>query len=109
MGMIYYVPKCFTESEQKEHIIELELLITHFAIRRFRPYVSGTYFMVRLEHRPLVYLFNLKGSSSKLSPIRLELSEYNCNVEDLRERDNVGADALSRISIGDLKVEENLL
>ena len=90
--------KCFTESEQKKAVIELEVLAIHFIIRQFRRYVY---------HRPLVYFFNLKDKSSKLSPIRLELSEYNFNVEYIRGRDNVGADALSRISISYLKIKEN--
>lgn len=104
---ICYASKSFTESEQKKPIIELELLAIHFAITQFRPYVYGTSFTVRSDHRPLVYLFNIKDPSSKLTRIRLELSEYNFNVEYIKGKDNVGADALSRLSIDDLKEENN--
>lgn len=100
---IYYASKSFTQSEQKKPIIELELLAIHFAITQFRPYVYGTTFTVRSDHRPLVYLFNIKDPSSKLTRIRLELSEYNFTVEYIKGKNNVGADALSRVSINELK------
>lgn len=102
---IYYASKSFTESEQKKPIIELELLAIHFAITQFRPYVYGTSFTVRSDHRPLVYLFNIKDPSSKLTRIRLDLSEYNFTVEYIKGKNNVGADALSRLSINKLKEE----
>ena len=45
----------------------------------------------------------MKDPSSKLTRIRLEFSEYNFVVEYIKGKTNVAADALSRISIGELK------
>lgn len=89
--------------QNKKAIIELELLAIYFAIKQFRPYVYGTHFTVKSDHRPLVYLFNMKDPSSKLSRIRLELSEYNFTIQYIKGKTNVGADALSRITIDELK------
>lgn len=100
---IYYASKAFNRSEQKKPTIEQELIAIYFAINQFRPYVYGTEFVVRTDHRPLVYLFNMKDPSSKLTNIRLKLSEYNFSIEYIKGKNNVGADALSRISIKDLK------
>ncbi|XP_067622234.1 retrovirus-related Pol polyprotein from transposon 412 isoform X2 [Eurosta solidaginis] len=100
---ICFASKSFNKAEQKKAIIELELLAIHFAIKHFRPYVYGTNFTVKSDHRPLVYLFNMKDPSSKLSRIRLELSEYKFTIEYIKGKSNVVADALSRISIDEIK------
>ena len=84
--------------EQKKPIIEQELLAIHFAISQFCPYIYGMEFVVGTDHRPLVYLFNLKYQSSKLTKIRLQMSEYNFSIEYIKDKDNVGEDASSRIS-----------
>ncbi|XP_067633073.1 retrovirus-related Pol polyprotein from transposon 412 isoform X3 [Eurosta solidaginis] len=100
---ICFASKSFNNSEQKKSIIELELLAIFFAIKQFRPYIYGTHFTVKSDHRPLVYLFNMKDPSSKLSRIRLELAEYNFTIEYIKGKTNVGADALSRITIEEIK------
>lgn len=100
---IYFASRSFNKAEQKKPTIEQELMAIHFAITQFRPYVYGTEFLVRSDHRPLVYLFNIKDPSSKLTKIRLELSEYNFTVEYIKGKSNIVADALSRISIDELK------
>lgn len=100
---IYYASKSFTKGELNKSTIEKELLAIHFAIKQFRPYIYGTKFTVRSDHKPLVYLFKMKDPSSKLTRIRLDLEEYNFIIEHIKGKDNVAADALSRISIEDIK------
>ena len=95
---IAYASKSFTKGESNKPTIEQELIAIHFAIKHFRPYIYGTNFLVKSDHRPLVYLFGLKDPSSKLTRIRLDLEEYNFTVEHIKGKDNVGADALSRMS-----------
>ncbi|XP_067638314.1 retrovirus-related Pol polyprotein from transposon 412 isoform X1 [Eurosta solidaginis] len=104
---ICFASKAFSKSQQNKAIIELKLLAIYFAIKQFRAYVYGTHFKVKSDHRPLVYLFNMKDPSSKLSRIRLELSEYNFTIDYIKGKSNVGADALSRISIQELKNSNN--
>lgn len=100
---IYYGSRNFTKGEQNKSTIEQDLLAIYYAIKYFRPYVYGTSFIVKSDHKPLVYLFGLKDPSSKLTRIRLELEEYNFSVEHIKGTKNVTADALSRISIDELK------
>lgn len=100
---VHFASKSFSIAEKKKPIIELELLAIYFAIKTFRPYVYGTEFTVRTDHRPLIYLFNIKDPSSKLTRIRLELSEYNFTIEYIKGTKNVAADALSRISFEEIK------
>lgn len=100
---ISFISKSFQKGELNKPIIEKELLAIHFAITSFRPYLYGQKFTVKSDHRPLVYLYNLKNPASKLTRIRLELEEYDFVVEHIKGKDNVVADALSRVSINELK------
>jgi hypothetical protein len=100
---IAYFSKKFTLGESRKSVIEQELLGIFFTIKHFNPYILGRYFIVRSDHRPLIHLFSLKNPSSRLTRIRLELAEYEFHVEYIKGKDNVQADALSRLSIDTLK------
>lgn len=100
---ICYISRTFQKGELNKSTIEKELLAIHFAITQLRPYLYGRHFTVFSDHRPLIYLYNLKDPASKLTRIRLEIEEYDFDVVHIKGKDNVGADALSRISITDLK------
>ena len=49
----------------------------------------------------------MKDPTSKLTRMRLDLEEYDFTVEFLRGKNNYVADALSRITINDLKTINN--
>lgn len=101
---ISYISKGYKKGELNKPIIEKELLAIHFAITTLRPYLYGTKFLVKSDHRPLVYLYGMKDPASKLTRIRLELEEYDFEVIHIPGKSNVVADALSRISINELKI-----
>lgn len=73
---ITYISKSFKKGELNKPIIEKELLGIHFAITTLRPYLYGTHFTVKTDHKPLIYMYNMKNPASKLTRIRLELEEY---------------------------------
>lgn len=100
---VVYISKSFNKAERNKPPIEKELLAVHFAITQFKPYIYGRHFVVKSDHKPLIYLYNLKNPSSSLSRIRLDLEEYDFEIQYIRGKDNVLADALSRITINDLK------
>lgn len=100
---IAYASRSLNKGERNYPIIEKELLAIVWALKYFRPYLYGRPFKVRTDHKPLVYLFNMKDPSSRLMKFRLTLEEYNFEVEYVKGSDNVAADALSRITIDDLK------
>lgn len=106
---VSYYSRAFTKGEKNKTTIEKELLAIYFAIEHFRPYVYGRHFKVKSDHRPLVHLFSLRKASSRLTRIRLELEEYDFEVIYVPGRDNVTADALSRITIAELKGIENCI
>lgn len=99
---IQFISRTFKKGETNKAIIEKELLAIHFALKTFRPYLYGQQFVVYSDHKPLIYLFKLKNPSSKLMRIKMDLEEYDFVIEHIKGKDNVVADALSRISIKDL-------
>lgn len=100
---ITFISRTFKGAEKNKPAIEKELLAVHFAITSLRPYIYGRKFTVRTDHKPLIYLYSLKNPSSKLTRIRLDLEEYQFEIEHIPGKTNVVADALSRISIDDIK------
>lgn len=100
---IAYASKAFTKGERNKPPIELEFLAICFGIKHFAHYLIGVKFLVRTDHKPLVHLFSMKDPNSKLTRIRLDLLEYDFVIEYVKGDSNVCADALSRISVNDLK------
>lgn len=100
---ITYISRTFKKSEKNKPIIEKELLAIHFAVTVLRPYIYGNEFTVYSDHKPLLYLYKMKNPSSRLTRIRLELEEYKFDIVHIPGKDNVVADALSRIHIDDAK------
>lgn len=96
---VAFASKSFTPGERNKPIIEKELTAIHWAVNYFTPYLYGNRFLVRTDHRPLVYLFNMKNPTSKLTRMRVDLEEFNFDIEFVAGKANVCADALSRIAI----------
>lgn len=97
--------RTLNESESKYSTIEKELLAIVWACKYFRPYLFGRTFKIYTDHRPLVWLFNLKEPNSKLVRWRLKLEEYNYEIIYKKGKLNTNADALSRIPINVLEDE----
>lgn len=102
-----YASKALNKAEINYAIIEKELLAIVWSIKHFRPYLYGRKFEIHTDHKPLVYLFSMKNPSSGLTKFRLLLEEYDFDIIYLQGKQNAIADALSRISITDLKELNN--
>lgn len=96
---VSYGSKTFNKAESKKHTIYQEMIAIHWAINHFKAYVYGRKFKIRTDHRPLVYLFGMKEPTKKLTQMRLDLEDYDFEIEHIKGKNNVGADALSRIAI----------
>lgn len=96
---ISYASKSLGKHDLNKPVIEKELLAIHWGINFFRPYLYGRKFIVVTDHRPLVSLFSHKNPSSKLTRIRLDLSDYDFDIVFKQGKMNTNADALSRIEL----------
>jgi hypothetical protein len=95
---IAFASKAFTKGEANKSTIEKKLTAIHWAVKYFRPYLYGTKYIIKTDHKPLVYLYSLKNPSSKLTRMRLDLEEFDFEIEYVKGEANVVADALSRIT-----------
>lgn len=102
---IAFASRTFTKGEENKAVIEKELAAIHWSINYFKSYLYGRKFKIRTDHRPLVYLFGMKNPTSKLTRIRLDLEEFDFTIEYMAGKENIVADALSRIKLNsdDLK------
>lgn len=102
---VAYASRSLNKAELNYATIEKELLAIVWAVKHFRPYLFGRRFKIVTDHKPLIYLFSHTNPSSRLTKFRLCLEEYDFHVEYIKGRDNVTADALSRIILtsNDLK------
>ena len=96
---VIYASRALTETERYSNI-ERELLSVVFALERFHHYVYGYTATVQTDHKPLVSLWkkSIVSNSPRLQRLLLRLSQYDVNIEYLKGKDNVMADALSRVS-----------
>lgn len=76
---VCYISKSFNKGERNKPIIEKDCS----------------------DHKPLIYLYNLKNR--KLTRVRLDLEEFDFVIEYIKGTDNVAADALSRITLSEIK------
>lgn len=94
---IHFFSKTLSETQRNYSVIERELLAIIEAVKAFRVYLYGRYFVLITDHLPLCYLFNLKDCGSRLFRQKMELLEYNFKVIHRKGAQNHVADALSRL------------
>ena len=96
---IPYASRTLNEHEIKYSTIEKELLAIIWSTKYFRPYLYGVKFLVRTDHRPLVWLSSLKEPNSKLQRWKIKLNEFDFDIEYVKGSENNVADFLSRIDV----------
>lgn len=102
---VAYASRTLNDTETRYSTIEKELLAIIWACKYFRPYLYGRKFKIYTDHRPLMWLHNLKEPNSKLMRWRLRLEEFDYQIIYKKGKFNTNADCLSRISINALENE----
>lgn len=96
---ITFASKTLNKAEKNYATIEKELLAIVWAVKEFRPYLLGQKFRILSDHKPLQWAFKVKDPSSRLIRWKLKLSDYDCIIEHIPGKNNLVADALSRVRI----------
>ena len=96
---VMYVSRALTETEQIYSNIERELLAIVFALERLNHYTFGRTITVQSNHQPLqsIWKKSIVSASPRLQRLLLRLAHYDINIEFLQGKENVIADALSRV------------
>lgn len=89
-----------SDAQQKYSTFDRELLGIYMAVKHFQRLIEGREFTIFTDHRPLTYVFSQKSSPND-TPRRIRqldfISQYSTNIQHISGRDNIVADALSRI------------
>ena len=87
-------------TQRKYSTYDRELLAIYEAIKAFRYMLEARVFVVRTDHKPLIYAF--QRSSHKASPRQLRkldlIGQFTTSIEHISGQDNDIADSLSRIN-----------
>ena len=96
---VMYVSRSLTETEQRYSNIERELLPIVFALERLNQYTFGRTITVQSDHQPLqsIWKKSIVSARPRLQRLLLRLAHYDINIEFLWGKENVIADALSRV------------
>ena len=96
---VMYMSRALTKTKQRYSNIEWELLAIVFALERLNHYTFGRTITVQSDHQPLqsIWKKSIISASARLQRLLLRLAHYNINIEFLHGKENVIADALSRV------------
>lgn len=96
-----FFSKKLGETESRYSAFGRELLAIYLTLKHFRHTLEGRQFTVFTDHKPLTYA--LRTNSDKYSPREIRhldfVSQFTTDIRHVSGKDNVVADALSRVEI----------
>ena len=93
---VAYASKKLLDRETQYSVIEKECYAIVWAVKKFMSYLYGREFVLETDHRPLVYLNTAKVANARLMRWALALQPFKFRLENIKGKENVGADFLSR-------------
>lgn len=98
---VCYFSKKFDKCQKNYSTIEKECLAMLLSLQHFNVYVSSPVHPVTVftDHNPLTFIHKMKNKNQRLLRWSLMLQEYNLDIKHIKGKDNVVADALSRVDI----------
>lgn len=94
---ISFASRTLNTAEQNYDASERELLAAVWGMKHFRPYLYGRYFTIVTDHRPFLWIFNVRDLTSRLLKWAIKLEEYDYKIVYKPGKLNTNADGLSRI------------
>ena len=101
---IAFASRILDDREKRYSAIDKEALAIIFGVTKFHQYIFGLQFILCSDHKPLERILGPKNEIPKLAVGRLQrwallLSTYNYVLRHIQGKDNVIADALSRLPV----------
>ena len=99
-------PVCFASRVLRDHernypIFEKEALAVIFATQKFRKFLLGKKFILKVDNKALSFILDNPKQSSKSIRSRMNLEEFDFDVQFKKGSENVAADTLSRCFYAD--------
>jgi hypothetical protein len=94
---VAYASRTLNNHEINYPAYQKEFLAIVWAIKHFHCYLYGRHFIVECDHRPLVWLSNLKTPNLMVQNWKYKLNGYNFNINYIKGKNNHVADGLSRL------------
>ena len=96
---VAYFSKKFNRHQQAYSTVEREALALILAVQHFDVYLGSSSSPIEIftDHNPLVFTDRMQNQNQRLMRWSLILQQYPLNVKHIRGKDNIVADALSRV------------
>lgn len=94
--VIAYASRSLNRSEQNYCVTRRELLAIVNFLRHFRHYLLGREFLIRCDHQPLKWIFNLRDPSGQVARWLEQLASYDFEIEYRSGKQHGNADGMSR-------------
>ena len=96
--VIAYASHKFTNAERKYCTTRKELLAVHRYFMQFKHYLWGRTFIVRTDHKSLIWFLNWRNpNTSQYCQWRTDLEPFDMNVQHRLGKKHTNADFLSRL------------
>ena len=109
---IAYISTTFNDAQRRYDTTDKELTAIRWAVKTLRAFLYGVDFVVHSDHQPLVYLASMRIVNARLARTLEDLAEFRFVIQYKPGRENVAADALSRMNsspfipgVGDVRGE----
>ena len=99
---IAFISRSLNTQQQSLSTYEKELLAIVFAVQKWRHYLLPKKFIIRTYHRSLKYILEQRLSTTFQQKWLVKLMEFDFNIEYREGRENMAADALSRLDSPEL-------
>ena len=97
--LVAYGSWALSTHEKNYHSIKLEFLVLKWAItEHFKEYLLYQPFLAKTDNNPLTYIMSTPNPDATGNRWVSTLAKYNFRLEYQKGRDNVAADALSRVT-----------
>lgn len=96
---VSYFSKKFNRHQQMYSTVEKEALALVLTIQHFEVYLTSICgpIIVYTDHNPLTFLNRMRGKNQRIMRWSLILQPFHLHLKHIRGRDNLVADALSRL------------
>lgn len=100
--MIGCISRTLMPAEKNYSVIHREALSIYYGVYKFQHYLIGREFTIQTDHKALMHLFGEERGIPQMHASRIQrwalfLSGFNYKIQYIRGKDNVIADAFSRV------------